>query len=125
MLQRQKDLEAEMVALGVRRFREDNRKAKKGKHESTTPAGVQFLRKGVAKVEKRVNELKKNYSEGTPYKYPTDAIERLFELPSDVISFLSLKACVNHLSTPVKLVKVSNELGSFLEDEARFRFFKV
>jgi DNA-directed RNA polymerase len=124
MLQRQKDLEAEMVALGVRRFREDNRKAKKGKHESTTPAGVQFLRKGVAKVEKRVNELKKNYSEGTPYKYPTDAVERLFELPSDVISFLSLKACVNHLSTPVKLVKVANELGSFLEDEARFRFFK-
>ena len=124
MLQRQKDLEAEMVALGVKRFREDNRKAKKGKHESTTPAGVQFLRKGVAKVEKRVNELKKNYSEGTPYKYPTDAVERLFELPSDVISFLSLKACVNHLSTPVKLVKVANELGSFLEDEARFRFFK-
>ena len=55
MLQRQKDLEAEMVALGVKRFREDNIKAKKGKHESTTPAGVQFLRKGVAKVEKRVN----------------------------------------------------------------------
>ena len=113
MLQRQKDLEAEMVALGVKRFREDNRKAKKGKHESTTPAGVQFLRKGVAKVEKRVNELKKNYSEGTPYKYPTDAVERLLELPSDVISFLSLKACVNHLSTPVKLVKVANALGSF------------
>ena len=74
MLQRQKDLEEEMVALGVKRFREENRNAKKGKHESTTPAGVQFLRKGVAKVEKSVNELKKNYSDGTPYKYPTDAL---------------------------------------------------
>ena len=51
MLQRQKDLEAEMVALGIKRFREENRQAKKGKHESTTPAGIQFLRKGGGKIE--------------------------------------------------------------------------
>jgi len=124
MFQRQKDLEAEMVALGVRRFRDDNRKAKQGKHESTTPAGVQFLRKGVAKIEKKIHQLKIAYDSGTPYKYPIDAVQRLFELPEDVLAFLSLKACVNHLSTPVKLVKIANELGSFLEDEARFRFFK-
>ena len=124
MLQRQKDLEAEMVALGIKRFREENRQAKKGKHESTTPAGIQFLRKGVGKIEKEIVELKKKYNDGLPTTHSTDAIARLFELPSDVIAFLSLKACVNHLSTPVKLVKVAHEIGAFLEDEARFRFFQ-
>ncbi len=124
MFQRQKDLEAEMISLGIKRFREENRQARKGKHESTTPAGIQFLRKGVGKIEKQINELKKKYSSGEPTKHSVDAIERLFELPSDVIAFLSLKACVNHLSTPVKLVKVAHEIGAFLEDEARFRFFR-
>ena len=118
MFQRQKDLEAEMVSLGIKRFREENRKARKGKHESTTPAGIQFLRKGVEKVEKELKGLMDKYNKGVPTKYPKDAIQRLFELPTDVTAFLALKACVNHLSTPAKLVKVSTEIGAFLEDEA-------
>ena len=124
MFQRQKDLEAEMVSLGIKRFREENRKARKGKHESTTPAGIQFLRKGVEKVEKELKGLMDKYNKGVPTKYPKDAIQRLFELPTDVTAFLALKACVNHLSTPAKLVKVSTEIGAFLEDEARFRYFQ-
>jgi len=125
MLNRQKLLEEEMIALGVKRYRKDNVEAKKGKHESTTPAGIQFIRKGCTKVAKAIEKLKRDYQNGVPKQYYTaEAVERLFELPSDVIAFLALKGCVNHLSTPIKLIKVSLEIGSFIEDEARFRSFK-
>ena len=45
MLNRQKLLEAEMVKLGVKRYRDENSNARKGKHEATTPPGIQFIRK--------------------------------------------------------------------------------
>ena len=124
MLNKQKLLEEEMIALGVKRYRKDNAEAKQGKHEATTPAGIQFIRKGCTKVAKVIDKLKTELVSGTPIKYNVEAVQRLLELPSDVIAFLALKGCVNHLSTPVKLVKVSLEVGSFIEDEARFRSFK-
>ena len=114
-----------MVALGVKRYRKENAEAKKGKHESTTPAGIQFIRKGCSKVAEAIDKLKEDFVNGTPYKYNSEAVERLFTLPSDVLAFLALKGCVNHLSTPVKLIKVSREVGGFVEDEARFRNFKL
>ena len=124
MLQRQKDLEKEMVDLGVHRYRRENQEARKGKHESTTPAGIQFIRKGVGRIAKQLDEIKVDHITGKVNKYPSDAIGKLYDLPSEVIAFLALKGCVNHLSTPVKLVKVALEVGSFIEDEARFRYFK-
>ena len=125
MLQRQKDLEKEMVDLGVLRYRRENQDASKGKHESTTPAGIQFIRKGIGRIAKQLDEIKVDYMTGKVNKYPSDAIGKLFDLPSEVIAFLALKGCVNHLSTPVKLVKVSLEVGGFIEDEVRFRHFKT
>jgi DNA-directed RNA polymerase, mitochondrial len=124
MLNRQKLLEAEMVALGVKRYRKENSEAKKGKHEATTPAGIQFIRKSCSKVSNAIDTLHKEMVSGKPIKYNVDAVKRLAELPSDVISFLALKGCINHLSTPVKLVKVALEVGGFIEDEARFRNFR-
>jgi len=124
MLQRQKMLEEEMVSLGVKRYRKENAEAKKGKHEATTPAGIQFIRKSCSKVAKAIDNLHQDMLSGKPLKYNVEAVKRLAELPSDVISFLALKGCINHLSTPVKLVKVSMEVGGFIEDEARFRNFK-
>ena len=124
MLNRQKLLEAEMVSLGVKRYRKENSEAKKGKHEATTPAGIQFIRKSCSKVSNAIDTLHKEMVSGKPIKYNIDAVKRLAELPSDVISFLALKGCINHLSTPVKLVKVALEVGGFIEDEARFRNFR-
>ena len=124
MLNRQKLLEAEMVSLGVKRYRKENSEAKKGKHEATTPAGIQFIRKSCSKVSNAIDTLHKEMVSGKPIKYSVDAVKRLAELPSDVISFLALKGCINHLSTPVKLVKVALEVGGFIEDEARFRNFR-
>ena len=124
MLQRQINLEQEMVDLGVVRYRRENQEARKGKHESTTPAGIQFIRKGVSRISKEIDRIKNNYMVGTPMNYNADTVEKLFLLPSNVVAFLALKGCVNHLSTPVKLVKVAIEVGSFIEDEARFRHFQ-
>ena len=124
MLNRQKLLEVEMVSLGVKRYRKENSEAKKGKHEATTPAGIQFIRKSCSKVAEAIDTLHKDMVSGKPIKYNVDAVKRLAELPSDVISFLALKGCINHLSTPVKLVKVALEVGGFIEDEARFRNFR-
>ena len=124
MFQKQKELEKEMVDLGVLRYRRENQEARKGKHEATTPAGIQFIRKGVGRVAKEIETIKQNYITGKVHKHPSDAVAKLFDLPSEVIAFLALKGCVNHLSTPVKLVKVSLEVGSFVEDESRFRNFK-
>ena len=74
MLQRQKDLEKEMVDLGVHRYRRENQEARKGKHESTTPAGIQFIRKGIARVAKQLDEIKVDHITGKVNKYPSDAI---------------------------------------------------
>ena len=125
MLQRQVDLEQEMVDLGVLRYRRENQEARKGKHESTTPAGIQFIRKGISRVSKQLDQIKFDHMSGKANTYPSDAIAKLYDLPSEVIAFLALKGCINHLSTPVKLVKVALEIGSFIEDEARFRHFKT
>ena len=114
-----------MVALGVKRYRKENAEARKGKHESTTPAGIQFIRKGCAGVAKAITEVERKVISGEPTNYNVEAVQRLAELPHDVIAFLALKGCVNHLSTPVKLVKVAMEVGSFVEDEARFRNFRA
>lgn len=124
MFNRQKLLEEEMVALGVKRFRKETIEAKRGKHEATTPAGIQFIRKSCSKVSKAIDEIKKKSVSGDPLNYSLEAISKLNELPSDVMAFLALKGCINHLSTPVKLVKVAQEIGSFVEDEARFREFR-
>tara|TARA_Y100001938_G_scaffold151206_1_gene247474 strand:- start:7006 stop:9435 length:2430 start_codon:yes stop_codon:yes gene_type:complete len=124
MLQRQKDLEKEMVDLGVVRYRRENLEAKQGKHESTTPAGIQFIRKGITRISKEIDKIKHGYMSGEASNHTAETIEKLFTLPSDVIAFLALKACVNHLSTPIRLVRVAQEIGSFIEDEARFRSFK-
>ena len=124
MFNKQKLLEQEMIDLGVKRYRQANMEARKGKHESTTPAGIQFIRKGCTRLTKAIDDLMEDMISGKPIKYDIEAVQRLTELPSDVIAFLALKGCVNHLSTPVKLIKVSMEIGSFIEDEARFRHFK-
>lgn len=124
MFNRQKQLEEEMVNLGVKRYRKENLEAKQGKHESTTPAGIQFIRKGCAKVTDKITQLMLDVANGKPINHPVEAVQRLSEIPTDVCAFLALKGCVNHLSSPVKLVKVAMEVGTFIEDEARFRNFK-
>mgnify|MGYP004141370941 CR=1 FL=1 len=43
-----------MIKLGIKRYRDENLKARKGKHESTTPPGIQFIRKSVSTVSKRI-----------------------------------------------------------------------
>ena len=58
MFNRQKLLEEEMVSLGVKRFRKENIEAKRGKHEATTPAGIQFIRKSCSKVSQAIDEIK-------------------------------------------------------------------
>jgi len=124
LLNRQKLLEAEMIKLGIKRYRDENLKARRGKHESTTPPGIQFIRKSVSTVSKRIEKVLRSYHKGEPAKYPVDALQKVVELDCSVQAFLALKGCINHLSTPVRLVKVAQEIGSFIEDEARFRYFK-
>ncbi len=124
VLHRQKLLEEEMIALGVKRYRQENLDAKRGKHESTTPAGIQFIRKGCGKITKAIDKLVLDYTKGVPVQCEKEVMSLLMDsIPSDVIAFLALKACVNHLSTPVKLTKIAIEVGSFIEDETRFRVF--
>ena len=124
MLHRQKLLEEEMITLGVKRYRHENTEARKGKHESTKTAGIQFIRKGCGKISKSLDKLKLDYIKGEPIQCEKEVMELLTNsVSSEVVAFLALKACVNHLSTPVKLVKVALEIGSFIEDETRFRAF--
>ena len=125
MFNRQKQLEAEMINLGVKRYRKENLEAKQGKHESTTPAGIQFIRKGCAKVTDKIVQLMFDVENGKPINHSVEAVQKLSEIPADVCAFLALKGCVNHLSSPVKLVKVAMEVGAFIEDESRFRNFKL
>ena len=124
VLNRQKLLEAEMIKLGLKRYRDENASARKGKHEATTPPGIQFIRKSVAKVSRSIEDLIFKSSKGEPLNYSAQALEKLTELDPTVQAFLALKGCVNHLSTPVRLVKVAQEIGGFIEDEARFRYFQ-
>ena len=85
MLNRQKLLEEEMITLGVKRYRHENTEAKKGKHESTTPAGIQFIRKGCGKIVKKLDELKLDYVKGVPcllYTSPSPRDGLLSRMPS-------------------------------------------
>lgn len=121
----QNDLEQEMVTLGIKRYREETRNAATNKHESTTPAGIQFIRKSIRHIETRLNELRNSYVNGEPLSYSSDVVGKLFDVPLDVVAYLAIKGCVNHLTTPCLLTKVSLEIGGFIEDESRFRFFKL
>jgi DNA-directed RNA polymerase len=123
-LNKQIALEKEMASLGAKRFQEETRKAKKGSHEATTPAGVQMLKQGVHRVAEYLDTVKHLFRKSQPMAYDSGAIEWLLVLDTDVLAFLGLKGCVNHLSTPAKLVTVANEIGGFIEDEYRFRNFR-
>ena len=122
--ERQLLLEEEMISLGVKRYRKENLKAREDAHESTTPAGIQLIRKSCSRVSKRIEELNNKRERGEVFNHPADAVHALCQVPSDVSSFLALKGAINHLSTPVGLVKVAQEIGGFIEDEARFSLFK-
>ena len=74
MLNRQKLLEDEMITLGVKRYRHENTEAKKGKHESTTPAGIQFIRKGCGKIVKALDQLKLDYAKGIPVQQGSEPL---------------------------------------------------
>ena len=77
MLHRQKLLEEEMITLGVKRYRHENTEARKGKHESTTPAGIQFIRKGCGKISKALDKLKLDYIKGEPIQCEKEVMELL------------------------------------------------
>ena len=124
LIDRQRLLEEEMITLGVKRYREENSKAKEGNHESTTPPGIELIRNSVAKVAQALEDLISDHEKGVPSKIPKVAIRQLQELPVDTSSFLALKGTINYLSSPIRLIKVAELVGNFLEDEARFRFFK-
>jgi len=124
IIQTQKTLEEEMVALGIKRYRDELHKAKKGSFESSTPAGVHLLRKGINRVERAIIKLKDQYRNGEPLPYTVSAVEKIFLLPTDVLAFITLKTCINFLSVPTRLVKVASEVGSLVEDEVRLGEFK-
>jgi len=97
LLNRQKLLEAEMIKLGIKRYRDENLKARRGKHESTTPPGIQFIRKSVSTVSKRIEKVLRSYHKGEPAKYPVDALQNVVELDCSVQAFLALKGCINRI----------------------------
>ena len=80
-----------MITIGVKRYRDENTEAGKGKHESTTPAGIQFIRKGCGKISKALDKLKLDDMNGEPIQCEKEMMEQWTNfVSSEVGAFCAL-----------------------------------
>ena len=124
MLQKQKELEEEMVSLGAKRYREKLLNAKQHNYESVTPAGLQFIRASTGKLREAIEDVKKQVYSGQPCKYQVEVVDYLTSLDSETIAFMVMKGCTNYLNSPVRLIKLATEVASFIEDELMLKSFQ-
>ena len=124
IMERQLALEAEMAARGADAFRKACADARTDGKESTTVYGSQLIRRAIKPVENGIKAFMAAASNGTPGRKHI-AVKYLREVSPDVAAFLTLRACLNLVSTRSTLQNAAITVASALETEVRLIAFKA
>lgn len=123
IIARQVELEKEMSSLGVNRYRSQVQSAKEKGQESRTKYGMGLISYGIEPVSQAIEAFVAG-TKGPGRKHV--AIKYLKHLDANVVAYLTLRTAVDCMcnSTHAALQRVSLQIGSALENEAKYAKFK-
>ena len=118
----QKKWERSMTALGVSRFREQERKAKDTKRFTDTSAGSRLIRVFLSQVSAEIaHRVDGPRGKGGRSMY----LKLLRGLDYDKLAMFSLHKIVECVYKPASMQKVAAGIGKMVEDELRFSKFEI
>lgn len=124
-LERQIELEEEMVNMGVKRFWERFEKLKQGGHLSETDAGILILKGKVDCVASAIRTFLAECESGKPGRRHA-AYHHMKSLDSSVMAFITLKRIIDTVGeskAQPDLQFIAKRIGRAIEDEARLSVF--
>jgi len=122
IFERQLDLEEEMRGMGVARFREETEQARANGLESTTSGALKIMREAFEPLVEGVKTYKKEQGKNAGRHH--GAYQLIKDMPSDVLSFLSLKVVLDKMSESRTLQQVTIAIGTQIENEKNYLKFK-
>lgn len=123
LMQRQIDLEQEMVGLGLKAYQDRVTAARTSGRESETKYGQLLVRAVIEPLAEAIADLKAEAASGKPGRRHT-SVRYLALVENEVAAFLIAKVALNGISTEAVLQRVSMAIGNALEDEVRFATFE-
>ena len=123
LFDRQVALEAEMVSRGTNLFKKKVSDAKVGGKESTTAYGSFLTKKAIAPVAAAIRVFTGETKTGKAGRKNV-AAGYLRDIDAEVIAFISLRCCLNFVSTQVTFQNAAITVASQLENEARLTYFE-
>lgn len=123
LFERQLALEEEMRGMGVARFREETETARENGLESTTSGTLRIMREAFEPLVAAVDAYKES-QDGNAGRHHA-AHKLIKDMPSDVVSFLSLKVLLDKMSEKRPLPQVTLSIGGQIENEKNYLKFKA
>lgn len=120
----QKKWERDMTALGIARFREQERKAKEHERFTGTSAGARLVRVYLSQVSAEIAERVNAPARGR--KGPQRMHMKLLKgLDFDKLAMFTLYRVIECVYKPATLTRVAASIGVMVEDELRFSQFEI
>lgn len=113
-------LEEEMTQRGAERYLSNVSKSVKTGQEDGTAYGQQIMAARLDTLAKAIDQWKTDTAAGTPGQRNSTAYQKVKDVPSPTLAFLTLKHVLAGVSTLRTLQFVAAALGTAVEDELRF-----
>lgn len=113
-------LEEEMTQRGAERYLRNVSKAMKSGQEEGTAYGQQIMASRLDTLAQAIDQWKTKTAAGTPGQRNSTAYQKVKDVPSTTLAFLTLKNVLAGISTLRTLQFVAAALGTAVEDELRF-----
>ena len=115
----QEKIEKEMNSLGIDRYYKSIRDARKSGGESTTLYGITLMKEALESVSTGIKDFLDEALSGSVGKYQSSALT-LALMDKDVCAYLTLKYCVDGVSTRSPFTRVAMKLANAVEDQFKF-----
>ena len=124
IMQRQYELEREMVRDGVDRYFREVDSAKVKGREHTTRYGVNIMRALIEPLARQIGEWREKALHGTPGRRASAAVV-LEDQSATVLAYIVVKQTISKMAlhNGVKFLSLAVQIGRAVEDEARFDFY--
>ena len=113
-------LEEEMTQRGVERYIRNVSKSVKAGQEDGTAYGQQIMAARLDTLSQAIDKWKTTTAAGTAGQRNSTAYQKIKDVPSTTLAFLTLKNVLAGISTLRTLQFVAAALGTAVEDELRF-----
>jgi DNA-directed RNA polymerase len=115
----QEKIEKEMNGLGIERYHKNIREAKEKGRESVTLYGVTLMKEALDAVVEGISNFLAFALSGKAGKMATSA-QTLMLLDPEIVAYLTLKYCIDGVTTRSPLTRVAMKLANGLEDQFKF-----